>query len=71
MAAKVRVLSTFSVVHEMGPLVIKDMLGNVVKEMAPAQTVTLNYTEGETLKFSTKVNAKAFCKAHAGKVEML
>lgn len=70
---RVRIISTFEIVRQMGPLVVRSLAGSepVDDVIDGAREFRFTYEKGSTHTFQSKTAAKEFAQTHAGKVELL
>jgi len=71
--ASVRIISTFEVVRQMGPLVVKSIAdGEAVDDVIDGPSeFRFTYRAGSVHRFMTKKSAADFVATYAGKAELL
>lgn len=71
--SRVRIISTFEIVRQMGPLVVRSLAGTepVDDVIDGPREFRFTYEAGSTHAFQSKAAAKDFCKTHVGKAELL
>lgn len=70
--ARVRIISTFEVIRQMGPLVVRALAGTEPVEdvIDGPREFRHTYEAGTVAEFASKKAAQAFCATHQGKVEL-
>lgn len=71
--SKVRIISTFEIVRQMGPLVVRSLAGSEPVEdvIDGPREFRYTYEQGSEHTFQSKKAAREFCVEHAGKAELL